>query len=213
LRSTRSSTDAPGDDSTRRPSRAAIAVLGFLSLTIPAGALALIVTHQTKHHDPVAGATPTAEPTDTTKARIGTVAPDFTLKSTSGKSVTLSALRGRPVVIVFFASWCQPCEAELPVLQQFAHDDAARLRVIGVNFQDLPSDTATFVHRLGVTFPALLEDPSGPVASRYGILGIPQTVFVDARGIVSGRVYGQTSRSALAPAIGDLLRGVDIRPV
>ena len=51
------------------------------------------------------------------------------------------------------------------------------------------------------------------MASRYGIRGIPQTVFVDAHGIVRGRVYGQTSRSALAPAISDLLHGVDIRPI
>ena len=85
--------------------------------------------------------------------------------------------------------------------------------MIGVNFQDLASDTANFVRQLGITFPALLEDPSGPVADRYGILGIPQTVFVDARGIVRGRVYGQTSQHALEPAIADLLRGINIRPV
>jgi cytochrome c biogenesis protein CcmG, thiol:disulfide interchange protein DsbE len=216
LPSTRSSTSARADDSSRQPSRAAIVALVLLSLAIPAGALALIVTHQGSHRsaDPASG-TPTTvvSPTDTSKARIGMPAPDFTLKSTTGATVTLSALRGHPVVVVFFASWCQPCEEELPVLEKFARDDAGRLRVIGVNFQDLSSDSAQFVHRLGVTFPALLEDPSGPVADRYGILGIPQTVFVDAHGIVRGRVYGQTSRSALAPAISDLLHGVDIRPI
>jgi cytochrome c biogenesis protein CcmG/thiol:disulfide interchange protein DsbE len=173
------------------------------------------LTHQTGHHVSASSrGTPTTDvsPTDARKAQTGTSAPDFTLKSTSGATVTLSALRGRPVVIAFFASWCQPCEEELPVLQAFAQDDP-RLRVVGVNFQDLPRDTADFVHRLGITFPALLEDPSGPVAQRYGVRGLPQAVFVDGRGVVRGRVYGQTSRKALAPAIDDLLHGRDIRPI
>jgi cytochrome c biogenesis protein CcmG/thiol:disulfide interchange protein DsbE len=186
----------------------------LVSLAIPAGALGLIVAHR-GDRAPSAPA-PQSVPgpaTDTSKARVGTIAPDFTLTSTTGVTVRLSALRGHPVVIAFFASWCYPCEQELPVLQHFAHADAGRLQVIGVNFQDLPSDTANFVRQLHITFPALLEDPSGPVADRYGILGIPQTVFVDAHGIVRGRVYGQTSRHALEPAIDDLLRGVNIRPV
>ena len=185
------------------------------SLAIPAGALALILRHGSHHgRVPPTSATPSTQaPTDSGKARTGTEAPDFTLKSTSGASVTLSALRGHPVVIAFFASWCQPCEEELPVLQQFAQADRGRLRVIGVSYQDLPSDTAAFVRRLRVTFPALLEDPSGPVAQRYGIRGIPQTVFVDSRGIVRGRVYGQTSRRALAPAVDDLLHARNIRPI
>jgi cytochrome c biogenesis protein CcmG, thiol:disulfide interchange protein DsbE len=187
----------------------------LVSLAIPAGALAWILTHGS-HHDrvPRTSATPTTDaPTDSSKARVGTDAPDFTLKSTRGASVTLSALRGHPVVIAFFASWCHPCEEELPVLQQFARDDGGRLRVLAVNYQDLPNDTVAFVDRLRVGFPALFEDPSGPVAQRYGIRGIPQTVFVDGRGIVRGRVYGQTSREALAPAIDDLLHGRNIRPI
>jgi cytochrome c biogenesis protein CcmG, thiol:disulfide interchange protein DsbE len=215
LPSTPSSTDPPEHDGTRKLSRAAIAALVLVSVAIPAASLALILTHQSHHSDAAASEAPSTDgpPTDTSKARTGTIAPDFTLKSTTGATVTLSALRGHPVVIAFFASWCHPCEEELPVLEQFARADAGRLRVIGVNFQDLASDSAGFVRKLGVTFPALLEDPSGPVAQRYGVLGIPQTIFVDARGTVRGRVYGQTSRRALEPAIGDLLRGADIRPL
>ena len=99
------------------------------------------------------------------------------------------------------------------MLEHFARDDATRLRVIGVNFRTCRATPRTSC--VGSTSPSRpsLEDPSGPVADRYGMLGIPQTVFVDAHGIVRGRVYGQTSRHALQPAIDDLLRGVDIRPV
>ena len=188
----------------------------FVSLAIPGGALALILHGHARHSGASPGSTPPTTdvaPTDSSKAKLGAPAPDFRLKSTTGATVSLSSLRGHPVVVAFYASWCHPCEEELPVLEQFSRADAGRLRVIGVSFQDLPSDSAAFVKRLHVTFPALLDDPSAPVADRYGVRGIPQTVFVDAQGIVRGRVYGQTSRRALQPAIDDLLHGVDIRPV
>ena len=64
-----------------------------------------------------------------------------------------------------------------------------------------------------MTFPALVDEPNAPTGQRYGVLGIPQTVFIDAHGIVRGRVYGETSKSALQPAIDDLLAGRNIRSV
>ena len=212
MRSTRSSASSPADGPSR-PSRAAIAILVFLSLAIPAGVLALIVSHDNggKSTTPT---TPTTDfaAIDSHKARVGTIAPDFTLHSTDGRTVTLSALRGRPVVVVFFASWCHPCEEELPVLERFRQESNA-LEVVGVSYQDLSSDTQAFVRRLHVTFPALVDSPASPIAQRYGVRGIPQTIFVDARGVVRGRVYGETSRRALQPAISDLLAGRNIRPL
>jgi cytochrome c biogenesis protein CcmG/thiol:disulfide interchange protein DsbE len=213
LPSTPLSDSAPGDDTPRPPSRAAIVLLILVSIAIPAGLLALILTHQDNHRAPSVSGVTGESPIDARLAKVGTPAPDFALKSTNGATVRLSAQRGHPVVVVFFASWCHPCEEELPVLEQFASEQGARLKVIGVNFRDLASDSAAFVRRLHVTFPALIDDPSSPVAQRYGVRGIPQTVFVDARGIVRGRVYGETSRRALQPAIDDLLHNRDIRAI
>jgi cytochrome c biogenesis protein CcmG/thiol:disulfide interchange protein DsbE len=212
LRSTRSSGSSPADEPAR-PSRAALAILVFVSLAIPAGGLALIVSHDNAG-TPARQTTPNTDAAaiDSHKARVGTMAPDFTLHSTDGRTVTLSALRGRPVVVAFFASWCHPCEEELPVLERFRRDNDA-LQVVGVSYQDLSSDTQAFVRRLRVTFPALVDAPASPVAQRYGVRGIPQTIFVDARGVVRGRVYGETSRRALQPAISDLLAGKNIRPL
>jgi cytochrome c biogenesis protein CcmG/thiol:disulfide interchange protein DsbE len=217
LPSTPSSTSAPDDSGPRSPSRTAIALLVVASIAIPAVLLALILTRDTKSSAPAAarGTTPTAheQPTDKSKAKVGTPAPDFTLPSTTGKTVRLSDLRGHPVVLAFYASWCHPCEEELPVLQEFANRDGDRLRVIGVNFRDLASDSAAFIRRLHVTYPALVDDPSAPTGGRYGVRGIPQTIFIDSHGVVRGRVYGQTSSSALQPAIDDLLAGRNIRPI
>jgi thiol-disulfide isomerase/thioredoxin len=117
------------------------------------------------------------------------------------------------VVLVFFASWCHPCREEMPVLEQLAQEDGGRLKVVGVSYRDLQSDSVDFVKQLGVTFPALLDAPEAPVAQRYGVRQIPQTIFIDGNGVVRGRVFGETSRNDLQPAVDDLLAGRDIRTI
>ena len=183
------------------------------SIAIPLGLLALILTRDGSSAPATSTPTTAGAVTDRSKAKVGSPAPDFSLPTTTGGALTLSALRGHPVVLAFFASWCQPCEEELPVLQQIAADGGKRVKVIGVNFRDLGSDSAAFVKRLHVTFPAALDDPSAPVARSYGVCAIPQTVFIDANGVVRGRVYGVTSRKELQPAVDDLLAGRDIRTI
>ncbi len=122
--------------------------------------------------------------------------------------MTLSGLRGKAVVLTFFASWCQPCEQDMPILERAQHDAGDRVAVIGVNYEDFPQDTRDFVRRLGVTFPALVEDSSdNPVAARYDVHAMPDTVFIDARGIVRDRLFGPTSSHDLEAAVKRLLGG------
>ena len=177
----------------------------MVSLAIPAGVLALILR---AHHSTAADAASNGPLATPEKARIGSLAPDFTLPGLDGKPVTLSALRGRAVVLTFFASWCHPCEQDMPVLERAQHDDGDRVAVVGVNFQDFPDDTRAFVHRLGVTFPALVEDSTdNPVAARYDVHAMPDTLFIDAHGVVRDRLFGQTSEHDLEAAVGALVRG------
>ena len=141
-----------------------------------------------------------------TKAKIGSLAPNFTLPGLDGTPVTLSKLRGRVVVLAFFASWCHPCEQDMPVLQRAQRDVGDRIAVIGVNYQDFPNDSRDFVRRLGVTFPALIEDSTdNPVATLYDVHAMPDTLFIDAGGIVRDRLFGPTSRHDLESAINALL--------
>jgi cytochrome c biogenesis protein CcmG/thiol:disulfide interchange protein DsbE len=198
LRSTRSSADAPG---TRRLSRGALVALIVVSLAIPIGVLALIL----RANDSSTGDT-TAGPLITPKkAKVGEVAPDFTLPGLDGKPVSLSGLRGRPVVLTFFASWCNPCEQDMPILERAQHDNGDRIAVVGVNYRDFPDDTRGFVQRLGVTFPTLLEDSTdNPVAARYDVNSMPDTVFIDAEGVVRGRLYGPTTAADLEAAVARL---------
>jgi cytochrome c biogenesis protein CcmG, thiol:disulfide interchange protein DsbE len=181
----------------RRPSRAALVALVIVCLAVPAAVLGFALTRDS------------AKTSTTThiRAGIGKPAPDFRLPTTDGRTVSLSHYRGRPVVIAFFASWCHPCEEELPVLEKVQREQGKRLQVIGVNYQDhIGTDSADFVHRLGVTFPAALQPDGDPIAAAYGVHEIPQTFFVDGAGVVRDRIFGDTSRTALQPSIDALFR-------
>ena len=104
-----------------------------------------------------------------------------------------------PLVLVFFASWCTPCQAELPVVAAVARSLAearAGVQFVGVDGDDSPSSGLAFARQSGVRFP-VAEDSLTEVAPRYGLTGYPDTVFVDAAGDVVHVVRGPVSASTL----------------
>jgi peroxiredoxin len=114
--------------------------------------------------------------------KVGSPAPDFELERLSGEPLSLADLQGQPVVINFWATWCIPCEIEMPLLQdrfEKNHD----LRVLAVNFAEPAADVQAFVDQHGLTFDVLL-DPRAIVQSAYRVRGYPTTYFIDSQGIV-----------------------------
>lgn len=109
--------------------------------------------------------------------------PDLTLDCLGGGTpVTLSALAGTPTVINLWASWCVPCRKELPLLARADQQYGDRVRVIGIDYKDQDPDRAIELARdSGVTYP-LLVDVDETVKAALKVVGLPQTVFVDARG-------------------------------
>ncbi len=132
---------------------------------------------------------------------IGRQAPGFVLADLDGERVELAALRGRPVVINFWATWCQPCIVEHPVLLASARRYADRAVFLGVVYQDDPGAIRDFIAARGAWGPALV-DPESRVAIAYGVYGAPETFFIDAEGTVREKVTG-----ALDPATIDRLLG------
>jgi cytochrome c biogenesis protein CcmG, thiol:disulfide interchange protein DsbE len=123
-------------------------------------------------------------------ARIGAVAPDFALVDLDGNPVRLADLRGRPVIVNFWASWCVPCVEEFPLLREVATDHAADgLVVVGIVYQDRSEAARDFMARFGADWPAAM-DPGGEVAAQYGIYGPPESFFVDRHGVVTARQIG-----------------------
>jgi cytochrome c biogenesis protein CcmG/thiol:disulfide interchange protein DsbE len=189
-------------DGARRPSRRAIVVLVVLSVALPLALLTVILTvGGDDDGDDVVSPPPGAV---TANVDIGEALPDFELDDLDDDPVRLSEFRGRPLVLTFFASWCHPCEEEMPLLEEALADMPEAFAVLAVSYEDLERDSRDFVDRLGVTYPVAL-DPGGDVKDAYGINAIPQTFFVDADGVLRDRVYGITSRDALDEPLDALL--------
>jgi cytochrome c biogenesis protein CcmG, thiol:disulfide interchange protein DsbE len=139
----------------------------------------------------------------------GFAAPDFTLDTSDGGQLTLSDLRGHPVVLNLWASWCLPCRAEMPSIEKaYQRYKDAGLIVIGLNMtsQDSELDAKAFVQELGLTFPIVL-DRDGSVQSRYRLLGLPSTYFIDQSGIIRSVVVGgPMSEATIQSNVEDLLQ-------
>ena len=136
---------------------------------------------------------------------VGRTAPDFALHGLDGEMVRLADLRGKPVVINFWATWCQPCIAAHPVLQAGAKQYEDDVAFLGVIYQDEPEEIQAFVDRRGAWGPSLVDE-GGTVAIAYGVYGAPETFFIDRQGVIVRKVTGALQPNELASLLNGMLR-------
>jgi cytochrome c biogenesis protein CcmG, thiol:disulfide interchange protein DsbE len=167
---------------------------GLQALTVLAvvGLLALLiwkVVHQDKGPKLGGGRTPPA--------------PQFALSKLDGSGkLHLESLRGKVVVLNFWASWCAPCKSEAPRLEAAWRRYRDRgVVVVGVDGQDFSGDAKRFIRKYKLTYPNVHDGP-GNTGSKYGVTGYPETYFVDRRGrLVGDRVVGEVSAEKLTAGI------------
>ena len=149
----------------------------------------------------------TRDPSLVDSPLVGRQAPSFKLTTLAGQTpLDLASLRGRPVVLNFWASWCLPCRDEAPLLATTANDFAADgLQVVGVVYQDGAENARSFMARYGQTYPGLL-DPDGRTALDYGVFGIPETFFIDRRGMIVSKQTGPVDAGSLRRQVEAILR-------
>ena len=140
-----------------------------------------------------------------TGPRSSGVAPDFTIESYVGRTVTLSKLRGQVVIVNFWASWCLPCREEAAYLEQTwrKYKDKG-VMFVGVDWVDTPTNALAYIKEFDITY------PNGPdlgtkIAQAYRIQGVPETYYVDKRGMLRGVHIGPLKSPELDQKIDELL--------
>ena len=129
-------------------------------------------------------------------------APAFSLPvlGRSAQKISLSDYAGKPLIVNFFASWCEPCQKETPLLARFYRAEHAKVAIVGLDENDVLGSAMSFTHKEGVGYPVGF-DPEVVAASAYGVAALPQTFFLDARHRIVDRVFGAVTQA-------DLNRGI-----
>lgn len=129
---------------------------------------------------------------------VGKAAPSFSLRKLSdGKELALSDLRGRPLLLNFWSTWCIPCRNEHPVLVRGAQLFGRQVQFVGVVYQDRNEVVEAWLDRYGGRAYPTLIDAGGKAAIAYGVYGVPETYFIDSAGVIRDKHVGPLSLPAL----------------
>jgi len=145
------------------------------------------------------------DPAEIKSPLIGKPAPEFALKAVgSGQTIDIAALRGKPVVLNFWATWCVPCYQEHPVLVQNAQV-IPNVQFIGVVFNDTEDKINAFLRERGSAYPTLLDE-QGKTAIAYGVGGVPETYFLNRQGVIVAKFTGPMTTEILQSNVAKALQ-------
>ena len=127
-------------------------------------------------------------------------------RTLDGSTASIADLRGAPAVVNVWATWCAPCQAELPALVQVATSYDGDVGFLGVNYVDNAAQARTWEEDYAIPYPSL-DDSAGAFADDLEFPYLPHTLVVDANGTIRFRIYGETTAEELSGLLDDLLAG------
>lgn len=128
---------------------------------------------------------------------LGKPAPEFSLLGLDGTVLRLSDLRGKIVLVNFWATWCVPCRKEFPELVKAYEENKGDVVVVGVDLQENVDQVRAFAEDFGARFPIVIDE-KGEVADAYRVLGLPSSYFIDRDGVLRGQYFGAMTSSIIA---------------
>ncbi len=134
---------------------------------------------------------------------VNSPAPDFQLQSLSGEALRLSDFRGRPVMINFWATWCGPCQLEMPLIQKYYEKHSPDLVVLAVNNDEPRASVQEFVDKMKLTFPILL-DPGARVEDQYRVRAFPTSLFINREGLIRYQHIGILNEQQLVQYLNQI---------
>lgn len=143
-----------------------------------------------------------------TMAAVSSQAPDFTMQDAQGNQVTLSSLKGKPVVLNFWTSWCSYCKTEMPYFESAYKQYGDKVQFVMLNpvkSERSSDDGRNYIKNSGYTFPVFYET-DGKALSLYGLRGFPATIFIDADGKITAKTIGAITQDKLNQSIGSLIK-------
>lgn len=136
----------------------------------------------------------------------GDVAPDFALETLDGTMIRLSELRGRKVILNFWASWCAPCRAEMPDLERLYREHKDRFTLLGINIREDRQAIERFLREVPVSYPIVL-DPQGAAVRAYRVIAQPATFWIDEQGRIVQSKFGAYTRAELETRVREFAAG------
>lgn len=135
----------------------------------------------------------------------GNLAPDFELQSLDGKTIKLSSLRGKKVIVNFWATWCPPCRQEMPEMEEFysKHKNEG-VEILAVNLTQAEksrADVPEFIEEYGISFPILMDE-KGKTGQLYNVSSIPATFIIDTQGVIQQEIVGPMTYNWMKKTLG-----------